>query len=80
MRRSATRLPRLPIGPLLFTDMGATLLATFLSETRAATRSWYLGNYRQDQSIDGSGFGHRAAWGGLGEPGCEQGDGAEEHI
>ena len=81
MRRSATRIPRLPLQLLLYTYMGAKPLTSFLSNTQVATMKWYLGLYRQGPSDEGHGNGPRTALGSIGDPGEEHSlrDGAKEN-
>ena len=67
MRQETSRIPKLRIDLLLYTNMGANAMAQYIRSTGVATRQWMLGTRSQtDNTVQ-----KRVGWGTLGQPHTE---------
>jgi len=63
MRRETSKIPKLRLDLLLYTNMGAEALAKYLRTSKVATRRWKLGiNDKPANATNATG------WGTLGQP------------
>jgi hypothetical protein len=64
MRQETSRIPKLRIDLLLYTNMGANAMAQYIRRTGVATRQWMLGTRSPtDNTVE-----KRVGWGTLGQP------------